>query len=110
MSENCFSFFEAINLCSFLQDLLGKEALAAGWGLYEPQDERDVNVTGKQWGMASRKQGTSTILRQATLNLSDKKYKHTKMFGTKVDYNNVTESSTYQHCKDVCSGDSGYIG
>ena len=60
----------------------GLKAVAAGWGKTGPNKEQ------------------SNVLKSVELEVSTKKYKHKKMFGTKLS----KEDDQY---KDPCSGDSG---
>ena len=68
------------------QEFGGKEALALGWGRFNAK---------RQQG-----HGQSTELQYVHLTVSSKKYRHEKMFGTKISKNK-------RKVKDVCSGDSG---
>ena len=68
------------------QEFGGKEAVALGWGRFNAK---------RQQG-----HGQSTELQYVHLTVSNKKYRHEKMFGTKI-------SSNKRKVKDVCSGDSG---
>ena len=65
----------------------GETATAAGWGRTAPKE-----ISEDQ----------STKLKSVNLIVSDKKYKHTKMFGTELS----TQKDEY---KDACSGDSGQL-
>ena len=65
----------------------GKNATAAGWGRTDTD-----SVNKKQ----------SPVLKKVELTVSDKKYRHYKMFGTLVS----KQDNMYQ---DPCSGDSGTV-
>ena len=64
----------------------GIRAKAAGWGRFASPDVSKSQSTG---------------LRKVNLEVSKKKYEHTKMFGTMLHRNPIGEY------KDACSGDSG---
>ena len=64
----------------------GGNAVAAGWGRF---DKPTMNT------------GQSPVLRKVWLTVSNKKYRHKKMFGTILSM----RDNQYQ---DPCSGDSGY--
>ena len=64
----------------------GEKAIAAGWGRFA---KPTVN------------EGQSPVLKKVLLTVSNKKYRHKKMFGTILSM----RDNQYQ---DPCSGDSGY--
>ena len=71
------------------QEFGGIVAIALGWGMFQPR---------RKW---TTEHGQSKQLRYVGLRVSDKKYKHFKMFGTE------TSSNQTWNIKELCEGDSG---
>jgi len=58
------------------------------------------SVTAAGWGMTDKDSGQSKVLNVVQLRVSEKRYKHHKMFGTEL-------SKFENKYRDPCSGDSG---
>jgi len=67
----------------------GQRVVAAGWGMFATDDKQD-HWTNQQ----------SNLLKRVNLRVSNTRYKHTKMFGTELEF----KRGEYQ---DPCAGDSG---
>ena len=69
--------------------------------LPEPGEEfYGRSVTAAGWGMTDKDSGQSKVLNVVQLRVSEKRYKHHKMFGTEL-------SMFENEYRDPCSGDSG---
>jgi len=72
---------------------LAKKAVAAGWGMFALEN-REVPWTGR----------FTNLLKRVNLKVSEKNFKHTKMFGTDIEGPKNSDKGERQ---DTCAGDDG---